>query len=311
MMLRSLMLGDCDFYLSPYIHGVAAASGRLGILHSQVNIRAGLDVILKRVQDVQPHLLWTHMLMWAPQGSPPTPALLQVCRMARQRYGTRVVIHDGDLKEATRHPVDISDAVDLALLNHHHDRSAWQVPTLYWPYACFTQDGLAFARDTLRCGMAFAGQVGVGIYAGRSGFVNALSKHPEVGLRVFDGGEGNTLLWTADVAASAGTVLGYGRPGSGWVDNRVFQYPGAGAILLHDDVPEGTGMEPWTGEMGRGHYVPYESDSVASILDALARLRAASSGDRTALRWRAFQHGQKHHSYTARVKQVLGALKLE
>ena len=305
MTLRSLMIGDCDYYFSPYIHGVAAASGRLGILHSQVNIRAGFKTILARIQDVQPHILWTHMLLWPPVGSRHTSVLLYLCRQARQRYGTKVIIHDGDYKKRTRHAVDISDAVDLALVNHRHDRSAWKVPTLYWPYACFPQDELAAPVPSLRCGVAFAGQVSRGaVYNARTAFVDALMAHPEVDLRVFDGTGGNTLLRTADLAASADAILGFGRPGSDWVDNRVFQYPGAGAILLHDDVPEDSGMEPWSG-VDPGHYVPYESGNPESVIDALRRLRCAGPIWTAALRQRAFLHGQDNHSYTARVKQVL------
>jgi hypothetical protein len=322
MTLRSLLVGDTDHYLSPYIHGVAAASGRLGILHSQISIRVGIDRILRRIEDVRPHLLWTHMLLWPPKGSPQASVLLAACTMARRRYGTKVVIHDGDLKERTRFPQDISSGVDLALLNHRHPRTAWKVPTLYWPYACFPQEKLAAPVEALRCRLAFAGQLAsipfrlpgppAGIYDARSQFVRILEGR-EVGMRVFDGSDGNTLLRTADLAVSAGAVLGYGRPGSDWVDNRVFQYPGAGGILLHDDVPDDAGMEPWdaSGDHITGHYIPYESgnpDSVAAALDCLA---AAPETVRQGLRKRAFVHGQKHHSYTARVQQVLAALDLE
>ncbi len=44
-MIRSLMIGDCDHYLSPYIFGVAQAMARLGHWHSQVSIRQPVDVI--------------------------------------------------------------------------------------------------------------------------------------------------------------------------------------------------------------------------------------------------------------------------
>jgi hypothetical protein len=309
MTLRSLMIGDTDHYLSPFIHGVAAASGRLGILHSQVGVRNTFELIMQRIQDVRPHLLWTHMLLWPPVESPHAEILLAACKLARHRYGTKVIIHDGDLKEATRFPRDISDGVDLALLNHRHDRSVWKVPTLYWPYACFPQDKLAPPVDALRCRLAFAGQVGGGIYDERSQFIRTLEGR-QVGLRIFDGAGGNTLLRSADLAASANAILGFGRPDSDWVDNRVFQYPGAGAILIHDDVPADADMDPWDGHT-EGHYVAYESGNPDSVIEALDRLAGAHGMVRGTLRARAFAHGQQHHSYTARVKQVLAALDLE
>lgn len=301
MTLRSLMIGDTDHYLSPYIHGVVAASGKLGILHSQISVRQDFAKLFQRIEDVRPHLLWTHMMLWPPEHS--AQVMIRLCEMARCRFGCKVILHDGDYKERTRWPHDVSGAVDLALLNHRHDRSAWKVPTLYWPYACFPQDEIAKPVSSLRCELAFAGQVGGGIYDERSTFVRAIQAQG-VNVQVFDGRDGNTLLRTADVAASADAILGFGRPGSDWMDNRVFQYPGAGAILLHDDVPADAGMVPWSGGV-QGHYVSYKSGSVDSVIEALARLRGAHEMVRGTLRARAFDQGQRDHSYTARVKQVL------
>ena len=316
MTLRSLMIGDTDHYLSPYIHGIAAASGKLGILHSQISIRQPVAVILQRVLDVQPHVLWTHMLLWGPEGSPPPAALLQVCRLARQRFGTKVIIHDGDLKERTRWPADISAEVDLALVNHRHDRSAWGIPVLYWPYACFPQSEIAKPVPSLRCTLAFAGQLSregaAGIYDARTAFVRTLQDRVP-GMRVFDGSDGNTLLRTADLAASADAILGFGRPGTGWVDNRLLQYPGAGGIVLHDDVPDDLGMTAWRGMAKhgyqRGEYVPYESGNVDSVIAALESLQA-NQNLLPVLRGDAHSHGQQYHSYTARVQQVLDTLGL-
>lgn len=37
--MRSLMIGDCDHYASPYMRGVAQAMDLLGHPHTQVSIR--------------------------------------------------------------------------------------------------------------------------------------------------------------------------------------------------------------------------------------------------------------------------------
>jgi len=298
--LRSLMLGDCDHYLSPYIFGVQQAMARLGHWHSQVSIRQSASVIEQRISDVHPDILWTHMLLWAPGGAPSTPELLQVVERAARR-GALVIIHDGDYKQATRHPHDISRWCSLALCNHRFDRSAWNVPTLHWPYFAFAQERIADAVPALRCPLFFAGTVGrEPVYAARTAFLEELRR---VGVRVRIPDGHNTLFRTAEVAASADAVLGFGRPGvSGWVDTRVFQYPGAGGILLHDDAAGY--LEPWV------HFVPYESGSAASVVDALERLAAARESERQVLRERAFAHVQQHHSSVARVRQVLSALEL-
>lgn len=300
--MRSLLIGDCDHYFSPYIFGVAQTMGRLGVWHSQVSIRAPLDVIAQRLKDVRPDVLWTHMLLWAPQGSPKVDVLVALMEKAT-RGGAKVVIHDGDYKGPTRHPADLSSWCAVALCNHRFDRSAWNVPILHWPYFAFIQDHIADADDAYRCPLWFAGTVGAGpVYAARTALLDAI-KGAGVKLRMPAERDGNTLFRTPAIAASADAVLGFGRPGvQGWVDTRVFQYPGAGAVLLHDD-PVGF-LEPWE------HYVPYRSGDAGSVVEALAELGAMAEAQRMGLRNRAFRFVQQRHSALARVRQVLDTLGL-
>jgi hypothetical protein len=296
--LRSLTLGDTDHYLSPYIFGVAQGMARLGHWHSSVSLRQPANVIEQRITDVRPDVLWTHMLLWPPPGSPGVERLVAIVERAAKR-GAKVVIHDGDYKPATRHPHDISRWCALALCNHTFDRSAWNVRTLRWPYFAFAQECIASASPQLGCELFFAGSIGRDpVYSARS---RLLDQVRSAGVRLRLGDDGNTLFRTAEIAASADAVLGFGRPGStGWVDTRVFQYPGAGAILLHDDV---------AGFLVPGeHYIPYQSGSAESIAEALARLRAMSIADRLALRRRAFEYVQTRHSSTSRVHEVLISL---
>lgn len=307
--LRSLMLGDTDHYLSPYIHGVAQGMARLGHLHSSVSIRQPAHVIQQRILDVRPDVLWTHMLLWAPAGAPATPSLLALVDQAA-RAGSRVVIHDGDYKPATRHPESLTSWCSLALANHTFDRSAWKVPVLRWPYFAFDQDSIAAALPELACDLFFAGTLGGGpVYGERTRFIAAVQHDVDRrarhrgrrGFRLSDPNDGNTLLRTAELAASAGAVLGCGRPGvDGWVDTRVFQYTGAGAILLHDDAAGY--LEPWV------HFAPYTSGDAGSVIEALERIEGLGEAGRAALRMRAFHHCQAHHSASARVRQVLEQL---
>jgi hypothetical protein len=184
-------------------------------------------------------------------------------------------------------------------VNHGYDRSAWKTPLLRWPYFAQAQQGIAPSVPELRCGLFFAGTTGGGIYAARTALLEALCAN---GVAVSQPTKGlNTIDRTPEIAASADAILGFGRPEvPGWVDTRVFQYPGAGGILVHDDV--GDYLRPWV------HYVPYISGNVGSILDSLAKLRLMSDSDRMGLRLRAFEHVQRHHSSIARVRQVLDTL---
>lgn len=301
--LRSVLIGDCDFYPSELIFGVNQAMMRAGHWHSSVNIRWDLGVIVKRVQEVQPDVVWGHMLLWAPGDRSKTVDLL--CELAewRAKWGTKVLLHDGDARDETRFPTDVSPAIDLALCNHTADRSAWKIPQLHWPYFAFDQDRLADPDPAFACDLAFAGRLDVGpLYQKRTELVLLLKQHLGDRMQVYPSAAvPHTLFQTPVLATSAGAVLGFGRPGrSGWLDVRVFQYPGAGGVLLHDDV--GGLLEP--GE----HYWPYESGSVNSVLEALHQaIHPSGLGD---VRHFAFHYVQEHHSATARVRQALGAVGL-
>lgn len=298
--MRSLMLGDCDHYASPYMRGVAQAMKLLGHDHAEISIRQSPRTIEERLQLWRPDLIWTHMILWPPPGAPMAGDLVGIVELAAKR-GARVVIHDGDAKAKTRCPRDLSSWCSLALVNHGYDRSAWNVPTLRWPYFAPVQKEIADPDEAQRCELFFAGTMGGGIYAARTALVDAIRAR---GVRVVTPAPGyNTIDRTAVIAASADAVLGFGRPDvPGWVDTRVFQYISAGGILLHDDV--GGYFEPWV------HYVPYVGGDADSVVDALARLKLLSDAERMAIRERGFVHGQKHHSSVVRVSEVMRTLGL-
>ena len=71
MTLRSLMLGDCNHYASPYMRGIAQAMKLLGHAHNELSIRSPARVIDQKLRLWKPDLIWTHMLLWPPPGAPP------------------------------------------------------------------------------------------------------------------------------------------------------------------------------------------------------------------------------------------------
>lgn len=294
--LRSLLIGDVDYYPSEYIFGVAQGMTLLGHWHTSINLRAGIDTIAGRIRLVRPDVLWGHMLLW-----PPAPtsavALLDLCEHARKSYGTKVLIHDGDARPETRWPHDISSAVDLALCNHTAPRAAWNIPTLRWPYGAFVQAEPAQRQLDLACDLFFAGRLGEGIYRERSMFVETLRRHLGPAFRAVTSGGEHTLFRTPEVSASANAILGWGRPeASGWIDVRVFQYPGAGGVLLHDDA--GGYLEPDV------HYLSVQRGDVDSVLAAIEVAKGYGPDIRDA----AFTYVQGHHTWTHRVLQALEAV---
>ena len=300
--LRSVLIGDVDHYPSEYIFGVNQGMTILGHWHRTVNVRQPIDVIAKVLGEVDPDLIWGHMLLWSPAGAAHTRQLLSLCADWRRKRGATVVLHDGDARQETRFPYDISAAVDVALCNHTADRGTWRIPQLHWPYFAFYQSTMASPHPEWACDLFFAGRVGEGIYTARTQLLSTLQQvlsAKGLTFRCCVTGP-HTLFRTPEVAASATAVLGHGRgpEAPGWVDVRVFQYPGAGGVLLHDDV--GGFLEPYQ------HYVPYKWGDLESILAGIEYARAHGAK----LRQEAFRFVQARHSSVIRVQQVLGWLGL-
>lgn len=302
--LRSLLIGDISYYPSEFCFGISQGMTLLNHWHTAVDIRHPIDVIARRLSIVQPLVVFGHMLLWPPDGPAKAAALLELLADARRRWGTRVLIHDGDARTETRWPHDVSAAVDLALCNHTADRSAWNIPQLRWPYGAFTQREMAAPVPEFRCRLAFAGRLGGGIYQERTALIERCRDWLGDDFKVFPGQAGpHTLFRTPELAASAGAVLGFGRPESpGWVDVRTFMYPGAGGILLSDDV--GGFLEPWA------HYVPYRSHSSESVAESLTEIDRRGPEWRQRLRREAFGYVQSKHSAIARVQQALSVVGL-
>ena len=294
--LRSLLIGDVSHYPSEFIFGVGQGMTLLGHFHSTVDIRTGPATIWQRVEQVQPNVIWGHMLLWSPLGD--TDTLLNICEQAKRRWDTRVIIHDGDARAQTRYPVDVRYAVDLALCNHTASRAEWGVKQLRWPYGAFVQSGIAKYSKDFGCELVFAGRLGdSAMYHDRTQTLLALHERLGARFRMFPTDDiKHTLMRTPEIAASADAVLGWGRPESpGWTDVRVFQYPGAGGILLHDDASEW--LDPWR------EYVPIATrGNVGAIMAALDFARGnfghlARSGILARI--------QRDHSMLVRVRQAL------
>lgn len=296
--LRSILVGDVDHYASEYIFGVNQGMMQLGHFHNTVNIRQDIGLIAQRVAQVHPQIIWAHMLLWAPGTLAKTHELLELCETWRHR-GARVIMHDGDARTETRFPMDISHAVDAVLCNHTADRSVWGINQVRWPYFAFAQTAMAAPCPEFLCDLAFAGRVSEsGIYTGRTRLINVLRDRLGDRFRVFPNESvPHTLMRTPELAASAGAVLGYGRPEApGWLDVRLFQYPGAGGVLLYDDVDRASEFL-----VSYEHFIPYVKDDSDSVMQAVEFTH------RLGLSWRqkAFRHVQSEHSSVPRIRQAL------
>jgi hypothetical protein len=295
--LRSVMLGS-PRYLSAYALGVAQAMGQLGHWHRSVSIFEELGEIERQIAEMAPDVIWTHMALWPPAGAPPVADLLQILGRWKRR-GTAVFLHDGDPRARTVDAdLDVEAAFTLALVNRALP-AHWPIPAIHWPYAAFAQAEIGEPLDEWRCDLLFAGHLRRAEegYGDRTRLVHALRARLGRRMRIVSpgGGDTNNRMLFADVAPSAGAVLGYGRPDvPGWIDTRVFQVGGAGGVLIHDDA--GGILEPGV------HFVPFDPRrGVDAVLAAMECAREEGPRIRAA----AFAHIQAHHTWRHRVEAAL------
>ncbi len=219
-----------------------------------------------------------------------------------KRRGTAIYLHDGDPKPERKTEIDVGSVFSIALLNRTVlDGVAWGIPALQWPYAAMTQKEIASLRTEWACDLLFAGilRPDESHYGERTSLVFRLHQLFGPRMRIVSPGAGdpNNRMLVADVAASAGAVLGLARPEvPGWIDTRVFQYPGAGGVLIHDNA--GAFLEADV------HYLQFDRNNA---VDSICRSVERAQKEGPALRERAFRHVQAHHTWVQRVEVALAA----
>lgn len=299
--LRSVMLCN-PRYLSAYVLGVAQASGILGFVHRQVSLFDPILSIQQQIDEIRPHVIWTHMALWPPPGAARALDVVELLA-AYKRRGVCVFHHDGDPRNRT---IDAQyfEGVSIALVNRDIGDGRYHgVPWVRWPYGAMVQKTIAPPTSEWACDLLFAGILRdenvEDLYSERTKLVRELEVILGERMRVVSSAKNNlnNRMLVADVAPSAGAVLGLGRPGvRGWVDTRVVQYPGAGGVLIHDDADEIL--------VESEHYVKFDrAQGTDGVLSALEK--ALKNGAR--IRQSAFSHVQTHHTWINRVQRALAA----
>jgi hypothetical protein len=296
--LRSVFLGN-PRYLSAYKLGVGQAMGILGAWHRTVSLFDDPGSVVRQIAEMEPDVIWTHMALWPPAGALTPPQIAEILAPWRAR-GAAIYHHDGDPRTRPLPEVDMGSVFSVALVNRAVGVDTWPIPCVRWPYAAMVQRAIGEPRPAHACDLLFAGHLRAdAIYGTRTALVQGLQAELGPRMRIVcpGGGDTNNRMLVADVAPSVGAVLGFARPEvPGWIDTRVFQYPGAGGVLIHDDA--GEFLEPDV------HYLRFDrTDAHASVLRCVARAKAEGP----ALRERAFRHVQRHHTWVQRVEVALAA----
>jgi hypothetical protein len=314
--LRICTIGDFQSWFSYYLMGTIQGSILNGHLHYSIPIRQKSDHIQQQLDYYKPHIIFGHMLfaekLTDTLGNDlPREELHYVIVKAKKKWGSKVIMQEGDAKNDPRYPYPVNSLVDLCLVNsrrYEHFSNVYQVPCIHWPYFALNQETLSTGDNLFRHKVIFAGNVSARgkshLHAGRSEFIGRLSK--QVDIKIFpDDNVGNTRFCSADLAVSCNAVLGiqHGLHVDGYVDTRPFQYCGAGGLYFHSNC---FGINQFF--KPDYHYVPYDHMDADSFMAQYNRYMVDDREGANKIRAQAFEYTQKHHTDKHRIKMALDAL---
>lgn len=301
--LRICILGDYDNYLSYFLYGCLEGFIRAGQLCRPVPFFGHpIDQVKRQILWFKPHIVCAHMLFGCSRYHSRDSVFIMLRELRKE--GIFIVYHNGDARKDPRYPHDISDIVDLGLLNQSnlkHYESIWKIPCIRWPYMCLYQKEIAKPVDMYRCDIAFTGELSrKGVHAERTAFIGELTRLG-LNVRIFPTNEtGNTRFQTAELAASAKMVLGMQmeRHLKGYLDVRPFQYIGAGAVYLHDKCDQ---MDEIFND--GSHYFSYDKNDPKTVKE-LYRIMTKVFDNKIS-RIPGFLYCQKKHSTLQRVEAII------
>jgi hypothetical protein len=300
---RIVGLGDYANYYSYFTGGILHGAVAAGAWFRPVSLFGqSLEAVKEQVNFFKPHIILAHMIF---NRKPHNQD--QVFDMLRgfRKSGIKICYHMGDARFNPRYPGDISDIIDIGLVNNmigNRFSSIWGIPCYHWPYGCMPQDEiLSEAPKQYQCTFAFTGSLSdqPGHHQERTQFVRSL-KEKGVDVKLFPNAEtGNTRFQTAEMAAGAWGVLGVGMGEeiAGYLDVRPFQYIGAGALYFHNHSEAMKSFfEPGT------HFVSYEKNNPNDLMSKEFEINPEK---RISIIREGFKFCQEYHSMKARVKFVI------
>lgn len=300
---RIVGLGDYANYYSYFTGGILHGAAECGAWFRPVSLFGqSLQAVKDQVNFFKPHIILAHMIFnKKPHDRDHVFEMLRGFR----KDGIKICYHMGDARKLPRYEGDISEIVDMGLVNNSiFDKFSkiWNVPCYHWPYGCMPQNDILnynSVPNIYKCVVGFTGSLSTNpnhVHFGRTRFVNTLEDNG-IEIRTFPNSEtGNTRFQTAEMATGADRILGFGMGEDidGYLDVRPFQYIGAGAVYTHNIS---AAMDKFF--VSGIHYIAYRD-----VNDFINKLRY---GPRMveSIRRQGFEFCQKHHSMKARVQFIL------
>ncbi len=305
--LRIVTLGDYINYYSYFLAGSMEGAIRCGSTFRPVPFfGSDLSKVEEQIDFIKPDIMFTHCVFNKRPHN--RGAVFDMLRRIRKKYGTKVCHHMGDARAECRYPHDISDIVDIGLVNHsEYDKwgEVLNIKCIHWPYATMHQSGIVDAEDRFKAGVTFTGSLDNNQHHGpRAAFVEKLKE--KLSVKTYPCKNiGNSRFFTPEVSSSSNAVLGFqmGTNIDGYQDVRPFQYIGAGALYFHDNHKNmNLFFEPDV------HYVPYKRDDIEDFISKYHYYVNANPEKGDKIRNEGFLFCQKYHNWEVRVQQVIDIL---
>ncbi|MCK9371461.1 glycosyltransferase [Candidatus Dojkabacteria bacterium] len=313
--LRIATIGDFQKWHSYYLAGTVQGSILNGHLHYSISIRQGPENIEQQLNYYKPHVLFCHMLFSEnlkdiEGDNLNREDLHQVIMKAKRKWGTKIIIQEGDAKLEPRFPYPVDALVDLCLVNSRRYKEfsdILRVPCIHWPYFALNQESINIPNSSFGYNLVFTGNISRRneghLHFGRAEFITELSNR--IDIKIYpDDKFGNTRFSTAEIAASCNAILGiqHGMHVDGYLDTRPFQYCGAGALYFHSECSAiNQFFKPGC------HFVQYEHMRPDSFMNKYNYyMEHPELGNK--IRQQAFEYTQKYHTAKHRIKMALDVL---
>jgi len=300
--LRIATLGDWNNYLSYFLVGSMEGAIRCGTWFRPIQLLGvDLSVVKKQIDFFKPHIILSHCIFnTKPEGW--REKIFQLLRDAKKKWGSYNCYHIGDARKEPRYPYDISDFMDLGLVNNlEYERwgKIWNIQCINWPYPVLYQKGISSVDERFKSDIVFTGALGSNTHhIERTIFIQQL-KDKGINIKTYpDETYGNSRFLTAEISASAKAVLGsqMGKEVFGYVDVRPFQYIGSGALYMQEKHKN---IEQFfrSGE----HYISFEEGNVDSFLEEYNKYNNKSKK----IRKYGFTYCQNYHSTEERIRNII------
>ena len=304
-MFRIACIGDYTVRYSHFTAGVMEGSIRLGHWFRPIPLLQPIAEIAKQVDYFRPDVIFIHQVFSAYHEIRLVKQFLKNLRA----QGIKILLHEGDWKKKPRFKEDISEYIDIALLNRSDIKpysDVWQIPCYHWSYPCLQQKEIEPVQDKYKADVSFSGNITKRDnpnhpHHGRAEFIEAIGQ--KLKLKLYPNKDiSNSRFFTPVIAASSKAIIGtqLDDDSSGYIDVRCFQYIGAGGLYFHDKC---NSIEQFFKD--GVHYVGYEKADVGSFLGKYQHYVIDYPHEGERIKRIGFDYCQKKYNTMIRIKQAL------